>query len=465
MKTTTSKHCPVFWYQGLPLQPQHLQLESRFHQVTTQRLLHLLHNEPWGVLAITLREDALAEKRLVISSGEFLFPDGSLCHIPNNALLASRPFDDAWVEAGQPFVIYLGLKQWQEFENVAEIEDSQALDATPERRMRAAITPTSIPDCHGNGIAGQVRLLHYQLRIFWESELAQAGDYMVMPVASLERDGPRILLNEQFVPPILNVHAWPFLQSMLSDIHDQVISRARQLESFKQITPGDNAADRSLMLALQALTRCACIIQLLMDTPQLPPRQAWAGLASLFAELSYLVPTLSVAGEAGVDRWPNYDHLKLSEVFNRLVTQIKQALNSIVVGPEYTLRLQRQGAIWRVELPKRALRSPFQYWLAFCNVSSLHLAPGFERLAKLAAGPQLATLLARSISGIPLIPQTDKPAGLPRLTDGLYFAIDTHCCAIEASQDLWSQVEQSGEIALFWEAPEQAQVILYVTRG
>lgn len=462
MKTTNGNQAPIFWYQGLPLQPQHLQLESRFHQVMLQRLTQLLHNEPWGVISITIREAALAEKRLVISQGEFLFPDGSLCHFPNNSHLASRPFDEVWVEAGQPFVVYLGLKQWQERDNVTEV-DYDPLSST-DRRWRVDTQPTTVADCYGQGIEGQVRQLKYQLRIFWANELAQAGDYMVMPVASLERDGPRILLNEQFIPPILNVHSWPALKLLLSDINDQMVSRARQLENFKQIST-NSAIDYSLLLALQALTRCACTTQLLLDTPQLSPRKTWESLVSLFAELSYLVPELSVSGEASINRWPDYDHLKIAEVFTRLMTQLKQALNSIVVGPEYTLRLQRQGAIWRVELPKRALRPKFRYWLAFCNIAESHLATGFDRLLKVAAGPQLPTLLARAISGIPLQRQSARPAGLPQLDGGLYYSLEYRSCNIEDQHDLWQQVVQSGDLALYWEAPEQAQVMLYVTRG
>lgn len=462
MKTTNGNQAPIFWYQGLPLQPQHLQLESRFHQVMLQRLTQLLHNEPWGVISITIREAALAEKRLVIGQGEFLFPDGSLCHFPNNSHLASRPFDEVWVEAGQPFVVYLGLKQWQERDNVTEVGDDPL--SSTDRRWRVDTQPTTVADCYGQGIEGQVRQLKYQLRIFWANELAQAGDYMVMPVASLERDGPRILLNEQFIPPILNVHSWPALKLLLSDINDQMVSRARQLENFKQIST-NSAIDYSLLLALQALTRCACTTQLLLDTPQLSPRKTWESLVSLFAELSYLVPELSVSGEASINRWPDYDHLKIAEVFTRLMTQLKQALNSIVVGPEYTLRLQRQGAIWRVELPKRALRPKFHYWLAFCNIAESQLTTGFERLLKVAAGPQLPTLLARAISGIPLQRQSARPAGLPQLDGGLYYSLEYRSCNIEDQHDLWQQVVQSGDLALYWEAPEQAQVILYVTRG
>lgn len=104
---------PLYWHQGLLLQPQHFQLESQFHQWQLSQTRALTQNYPWGVVSLNIRENALTDKQFVIQECEVLFPDGSLCKLNENAVISNRQFEEDWVETGKSFPVYIGLKHWQ----------------------------------------------------------------------------------------------------------------------------------------------------------------------------------------------------------------------------------------------------------------------------------------------------------------------------------------------------------------
>ena len=139
------------------LQPQHFQLESHFHQARFNRINHLTSNEYWGVNALEIDTDALDQHRFVINSGEFLFNDGSLFRVPQEASVLSREFDEKWIRAGQPFMVYLGIKQWKNNgSNACEVGVSQ-LSQTLDTRYVVSQEAETLPDLYGVGVSAQVR--------------------------------------------------------------------------------------------------------------------------------------------------------------------------------------------------------------------------------------------------------------------------------------------------------------------
>ena len=66
---------PLFWHQGLFLQPQHFQLQDRYIQslLTPAAAWHQPHF--WGVGSLAVQESALGNLAFNVSGGEFLFPE------------------------------------------------------------------------------------------------------------------------------------------------------------------------------------------------------------------------------------------------------------------------------------------------------------------------------------------------------------------------------------------------------
>ena len=150
------------------------------------------------------------------------------------ALIEARPFEEAWVEGGKSFPVYVGIRKWNDSgENVTVLSRLAGMSEVTTRFVAAA-DPEEIRDLHAGGPVGKVKRLHYLLKVFWESEREQLGDYLMLPVAQLDRMGEEIRASEKFAPPVLAVSASDPLFKLLREIRDQLAARSRQLEESRR---------------------------------------------------------------------------------------------------------------------------------------------------------------------------------------------------------------------------------------
>jgi len=172
---------PVFWYQGLFLQPQHFQQADLFHQSSLGPLRDYLQPFFFGTCGHTIDEGALREMVFNLSHGEFLFQDGTWVKTTENAKLQARSFKDAWTNMDKPFKVFIGLKRWDHGgKNVAA-------PGSGEVRSRYSVdeTQSAVKDVYLTDNIAEVKLLHHVLKFFWENETADSADYHLMPLAIL----------------------------------------------------------------------------------------------------------------------------------------------------------------------------------------------------------------------------------------------------------------------------------------
>src|SRR3546814_14295422 len=122
-----------------------------------------------------------------------------------------------------------------------------------------------------NGAPGNVAVMSYVLRLFWEDEIEHLGDYELMPLARLEQDGEVVRPVPDFTPPCMTLAGAPQLQHLLHELRDEIIGRARQLEVFKQPLANraqDGDSPFGTLLALSVLNRYSPPPHPLTETPQ-----------------------------------------------------------------------------------------------------------------------------------------------------------------------------------------------------
>lgn len=457
---------PIFWHQGLFLQPQHFQLAEAFDHFSRQPLRNYGIQFFWGVGNISINEPGFGNKLFEIQQGDFVFPDGSYVVHPGNCVLQSRSFDDAWVESEKPFTVYLGLyKEDPAGKNVTTVQDYK--DAgTFVTRYAASETPEEAPDMLGDGPPAQVRRMRYVLRIFWENEINELENYHLLPVARLEREGEDIKLSQKFIPPLLDVHSYNRLFSLVKEIRDLIGSRCRQLESYKspRDIPGMDLEIRYLvfLLALRTLNRFVPFFQHATESGPLHPWVAYGALRQLIGELSTFSESVNAFGETRDNSpdLPPYDHENLWLCFSIARKQINTLLEGIMMGPEFLIRLEFDGEYYSAELPETFFAPGNNYWLILrTGMDTQRLLESMEHVVKLSAAKNLTTLIARAVPGIPLEFSAEPPAGLPRTANAHYFHIDKDSIQ-------WRDVENSQHISLYWDtAPEDLIAELAVLRS
>ena len=455
---------PLFWHQGLFLQPQHFQLADRHAQSLLIPFQKYLVPHFWGVYEMSLQRAALGTRSFQLSRGTFLFPDGSHVTLPGNAVMESRTFEEGWVAGGKPFTIYVGIKKWLDTaENVSTLEDAGSLSKIMTRFFAPA-DAVVCPDMHAGGPAGEVKKLQYVLKIFWETEVELLGDYLLIPVAQLERTREGIELSQRFIHPSLTIGRSSLLYGIVKEIRDQLASRCRQLEGYKRQkgiqTAEFGSRDVVYLLALRTLNRYVPLLSHYTEAREVHPWLLFGALRQLIGELSSFSETVTVLGEStadGTPLLPDYDHRALGDCFFAAQLLIMKLLDEITAGPEYVLPLMYDGTYFTSDMKPTHFESRNRFFLVLKTEEEPKLVlQTMAAAAKLSSRERIPLLIARALPGIGLDHLPNPPQELPRRAFSLYFAIDSH-------HEQWALVERGHNIALYWDnAPDDLEVELMI---
>jgi type VI secretion system protein ImpJ len=454
---------PLFWHEGLFLQPHHFQLEDLHFQSLLTPLHRLLQPHFWGVGGLEIQEAALGNRTFDLLKGEFLFPGMTYVVFPENAVIEARSFDEAWVEGEKPFNLFVGLRKWNNaLENVTVVSKLDNLSEV-NTRFVTTVEPEEVQNLHQSGPPAQVKRLFYVLKIFWEAERDQLGDYELIPLAQLERRGEEITLSEHFIPPCLSIYSSDPLVKIVKEIRDQIASRGHQLESYKRErgiqTAEFGARDMVYLLALRSINRYVPLLFHLTESRQVHPWRVYAVLRQLIGELSSFSAQVNVMGELedGTSMLSDYEHQNLWECFSNAQSLVTQLLDGITAGPEYVMQLLYDGTYYASDLSPAIFEGRNRFYLIVeTEADPQTLLQSIEKFAKLGSRESVPLLMARALSGIGLEHLPVPPQELPRRPHSIYLQIDHH-------GDEWTEVQKGNNIALYWDtAPEDLKVELMV---
>lgn len=446
---------PIYWHQGLFLQPQHLQLSDPGIRPEAQPVRGLVQPHLWGVSRLEFDQGALEAGKLALIRGEFLFKDGTYAAYPDNAVLFPRSLEEVTVSGDAPVMVYVAVKGWDpQGGNATEVEDEEAASAV-KTRFSVLSSAEETPDLLADGPSAEVKFMRYTLALCFEHELEGLESYQRIPVARLVNRGEKVQLDPDYVPPCLQMNASEALQRILNNVTDLLASRCRQLEGYKSPegvdARGPDMSYMVLLLALRTLSRYASYCLHLGETGSIHPWQVYGTLRQLVGELSTFSLDVDVLGSdpQGNQLLPAYDHEDISSCFSAANQLVVRILDSIEVGPELLLTMSHEPPFYRLELPDRVLKGGHSFWLVLSTESDPDwVFASVDKLLKLSPSSGMTTILTKAVSGIPIKGQSSPPPGLPRRPNSLYFHIDT-------DSPLWEEVRKSGDLTLFWdEAPE-----------
>lgn len=446
---------PLYWHQGLFLQPQHLQFSDRWVRAELRELRNHVQPHFWGVNKLEFDEDAAQNGRLRINRGEFLFKSGAFAAYPDNAVLSPRSLQDAPVTGDSPLMVYVTLKSWDPQGGNATVAEDEEAAAAAKTTYSVLADPEQTGDQYDDGPPAQVKFMRYVLAVRFENELDGMDAYERIPVARLTKREEKIIIDPDYVPPCLQMASAEPLARVLDNITDLLTTRCRQLEGYKSPEQVDAAGpDMSylvLLMALRTLSRYSADCTHLNETGRIHPWRVYGMLRRLVAELSTFSLDVDVLGydERGQRLLPAYDHEDLNACFSAANDLIVRIIDTIGAGPELLLTMRKEPPFFKVELPERVLDGGRRFWLVLTTESdSDWVMESASKLLKLSPSSGMTTILAKAVSGIPVTPQSGPPAGLPRRPNSHYFRINT-------DSPLWEDVRKSGELTMFWdEAPE-----------
>ncbi len=453
---------PIFWHQGLLLQPQHLQLSDLYQHSAQEHLNKYLIPDFWGVISMSIREDNLNTRTFGFYEGQFVFPDGTFVSFPGNSMIESRSFASHWPENKESLTVYLGLQKWKSGpQNVTMITPE-----TDKSKIRSRFACNgdgeNVSDLYLEGPEASVKRLDYALRIIWETEEDDFNDYELIAVAKLVRNGKDIQLSDKFFPPCITMQAVAELSNISRQITDQTASRCTQLESIKRTgvikTGSSDMSDVAQFMGLRTLADIVSSLNTLATGVDIHPWFVYREFARAIGKLSVFTERIDASGKAqdGSNVLLPYNHQDLYGCFSSAQNLISFLLDEIVLGTENVVALNAQsGGLFTGELKADMNSDRYRYYLIVrTQRPAEQLRDSILTMVKLASKKNIHEVTSRFVGGVPLDYVPYPPAGIPGISGALYFHID------ERSRQ-WGDILAEGEIALHWNNPPE-DVILQI---
>ncbi len=453
-------HKPLFWQQGLFLQPQHFQLmEQSFHGLLSPLGQHIVPHF-WGVLQLQVNTARLGAGILELQKGEFIFQDGTHVVSPGNAVMNVRMLDES---RDGPWKVFLGLKIWNDTgENVTVVESLEKVsDATT--RFVTTVDSEEVDDLHAGGPSGRVRKMHYVLKLLWESEIEQSGSYLLIPIGRIETTAGEVSWSSDYIPPCPVVAGSSSLTGLIGEIRDQLTLRGHQLDAFKKKRGVHSAQfgsrDMVFILALRSVNRFIPLLHHYMETPRIHPWIVYGALRQLAGELSSFSERFDALGAPaeGEAKIPPYNHSDLWGCFSAVQNMISHLLDEITASPEYVVRLANEGIYYAADLKPAIFEGRNRFYLSVrTDENAATIAQSLNALAKLGAREDLQNIVSRALPGIDLEHQSIPPQELPRRSHTHYFLINS-------KSHYWDSVIKNRNIAFYWNnAPGDLELELMV---
>jgi type VI secretion system protein ImpJ len=458
---------PIYWQEGLFLQPHHFQWQDLYLQSQIEPLNRYLQPSFWGTGRISIREASLSNHIFSVGKGEFRFRDLTHVTYPGNAVLESRNFEQQWDDKSKPFTVYLGIHKLSDSEkNVSDPQDYKSFSLVPTRFV-AEREIEMLSDLYAGGERLPVERISYVLKLLWEQEISSIGDYEVMPIARLESRKGEIVIMPDYIPPILCLSGSEALMQNIKTINELAGSTSNRLESSKRDrgvhTAEFGTKDMVYILTLRTLNRFTPILRHMLGNPgAVHPWTVYGLLSQFIGELSTFSTKINLADMNAESPFFlfDYDHEKLTSCFNRANYILARLMADISSEPEYVAPLVYNGNFFQADLVSKLLQGRKRFFLVVETESdSGQVVSELENQAKLSAAQHLPTLIAQSLRGIELTHIAHPPPGLPRRSMGLYFSINHN-------HRLWNQVCEKLNLALSWDTrPEAVKIELMIAGG
>lgn len=432
---------PVHWEEGMFLRPHHLQAAQRhtWQQVLTGAGWDVRYN--WGLHAIQLHEEGLANYRLLVNKLQARLKDGSLVCVPEDGSL--DPLDLKPALSSQPEVtVYLGLPVYQP--KGANVGDGSAEGA------RFRVLEEELEDENTGADPQPLRLRQPNLRLLVSTQ-ALAG-YEVLPVARIRRSdrpdaSPQV--DTAYIPPILGTHAWkPLRTEILDVIYDRIGRKSDLLAGLilgGRATPGSPTPGDALRLGqLQELNKAYTLFGILNAAEGVHPLTAYLELCRLVGQLAIY------ADSRRPPALPQYDHDDLGRCFYTVKRHLDELLDKIE-EPTWVKR-PFVGVAQRLEVEKQLLREWLEPgWQMFIGAQSTLAAQRCVELLsqrgkldmKIGSADRVDDIFRYGSSGLHFVHVPTPPGALRALTGVVFFQVDR-----QSQQEEWQSVLRSLTLAI-----------------
>ena len=403
---------PVAWREGQFLRPQHFQQSDRAMLSQLRARADSLRPHPWGLTEVEIDEELAAIGKFALVRARGVMPDGTAFAIPED-FAPPAPLDVPGDT--RDAVIYLTLPARQI--GAQEFEEADA--AGPD--IRFLVEESEIADCFSQDRSREpIELARPNLRLGVTRD--QTYGRILCGLGQIrEMQGKKVMLDDRYIPPLLDIRGSRALRHGLADILGRCEQRADEL-ALRAVEATDGGAETfASFLLLQALNRWIPVLRHLEALPMVHPERMYEQLASLAGEIATLIKP-----ERRAPPLPAYDHENLRGTFEPLFDLLQSMLSAVFDRSAVQLPLESIGpGAWTSTITDRNLYQHGYFYLAVRAAASVEeIRQMFPSVAKIGAVEKMRQIVDSALPGVPLRHTPTPPPQLRVLSGYVYFELD-----------------------------------------
>lgn len=414
---------PIAWVEGMLVMPQHFEQQEQVLHRNLVQSLNYLTPQVWGFAGLEVDREWLSYGKIRLRRCEGRFPEGTLFDL-EEADLTAMTLEVKEVVANEQ--VYLGLPLDERVTEEADRTQRYRLEELP---VKEATGEEDIP----------VLVKQLRLSLLRESERREA--FLCLPLLKIKTADPEkgIVLEETFVPPMLNVKGHPQLARDLEETSLWVERKQKQLsDSLRVPLQSRTIASTTDLNVLQILNRYSALLAQYQAEAWVSPARLYGALVQLTAELDTFYQTDRLAVFL-----PRYDQARPGEAFAAVKRHLMNLLQTQFQHQATYAELTQQedGSYRSGLLDPDLLRSRK---VILCVRSDSEKVQRFvENQLKIASPEELRTVVQLQLSGVSLERLTLVPPQLPFYPDAVYLRL-------EKQGDRWQRLLADQQVAAYF---------------
>jgi len=435
----------VAWPEGMFLVPQHLQQLDAGAEARLGYHMRLLDPFHWGLIELSLDEQALAAGQIAIQRLSAVLPDGTIVMCPGGASIELRKFDPTV----EQLCVYVGIRQ------PAGADVISADASLRDRHARYWIRETEVGDEGAPAEKTEIPFLFPNVRVFISGEEAELDSYDLIKLVEIEATGNSsqpFQVRTRYVPPLLKLQAWPALHERVESLTNQMLGKLRIVAARRDSLV---MLDTPRLLLGYTLGRMAPVLRHLLSTGHTHPFHVYSALVEIAASMLALQPEREL-------EFPRYDHENLEPCFTALLDLIHSELEHEFKDRTREVPLRYSSAHHAYAAPDLSRESVDPRNAFFLAVKSNLEKPELVRLvtseAKLGALSHLEFMVKMAVRGASVEHLQAPPIDVGPKPGFEFFRID----ARSGGGAIWKRIADEASFGLSLGAVQDADVRLFI---
>lgn len=426
----------ILWGEGLFLRPQHFQQQDHYHEERLHRTAGLLHPYAWGVGAIQVDRDALANNALRLLELSLRFQDGELYSAPGGDDLPETVDLSQLPQSVQAVTYHAALPGFKPFGGNFGSSAEPGGNAVRFQQLNR-----ETPDLYTQAAAAQLSYLRKTVRLVSDAEPLDA--YVHVPLLRLRRAATGgFELDGAFVPPSLSIKSAPLLFLQLRRLLDALQAKVSALyghhrEPSKHVIEFRSGDMSSFWLLHTASTACASLSHY-FHHPALHPERLYEALLSLAGSLMTFSKSWTLAD------LPPYQHTDPGPAFATLHQIIRELLDTVISSKYFAIALREvKPSYWHGMLDSQKIDDKTTFFLAVsAALPATELVDVVPLRFKIGAPDDVEKFVLSAMPGVRLVHAPQVPAAVPVRPDAVYFAV-------EAKGQMYERMLQAQSISIY----------------